>query len=216
MADHQTAVSDASRRFGRPRREGLTEAILAAALDELSRVGYARMSVESVARGAGTTKPTIYARFPSKAALATAALESLRRRTPRQRTGDARADLIEELTLFRSGAIRANGRSMLGAVLVEQDANPELLALFRKHVVQPRRENLRRILRGGIAAGQIDPKADVELAITMFVGSLYAAYMAGAPTRQDWAQRVVDAWLRRNAAGGSGSPRGRQDVSSRR
>lgn len=187
-------------RAGRPRRPGLEEAILDSTLKELARVGYSRMSLEAVARAAGTTKPTIYARFPSKAALATAALESLRRATPRHATGDVRKDLIEELTLLRSGALRSGGASMLGAVMAEQHENPELLRLFRKHVVQPRRQNLRRILRVARDAGQLDPDADIELGITMLVGSLHASYMAGKPVGPDWPERVVDAWLRQNAA----------------
>jgi AcrR family transcriptional regulator len=199
MSTSRTAATGTGRRAGRPRREGLDEAILDAALTEMSRVGYSRMSVEAVAQRAATTKPTIYARFSSKAALATAALESLRQRTPRHPSGDVREDLIEELSLYRKGALRSNGTSMLGAVLVEQHENPELLRLFRTHVVEPRRENLRRILRAGRKAGQLDPNADIELAITMLVGSLYAAHMAGKPTARDWPQRVVDAWLRQNA-----------------
>jgi AcrR family transcriptional regulator len=199
MSTSRTAGTGTGRRAGRPRRKGLDEAILDAALTEMSRVGYSRMSVEAVARRAATTKPTIYARFPSKAALATAALESLRQRTPRHPSGDVREDLIEELSLYRKGALRSNGTSMLGAVLVEQHENPELLQLFRTHVVEPRRENLRRILRAGRKAGQLDPNADIELAVTMLIGSLYAAYMAGKPTTRDWPERVVDAWLRKNA-----------------
>jgi AcrR family transcriptional regulator len=187
-------------RRGRPRRPGLDEAILDATLAELARVGYSRMSLDAVASAAGTTKPTIYARFPSKAALATAALESLRRATPRHPTGDVRKDLIEELTLLRAGGLRAGGASMLGAVIAEQHENPELLRLFRKHVVQPRRQNLRRILRAARDAGQLDPEADIELGITMLVGSLHASYIAGKPIGRDWPERVVDAWLRQNGS----------------
>jgi len=119
-------------RRGRPRTAGLDEAILGAALDEMSRVGYARMSVDAVAQRAGTTKPTVYTRYSSKAALATAALESMRRRTPRRPTGDARADLVAELTLFRQGALRPHGMSMLGAVLAEEHETPEQIG--RAHV----------------------------------------------------------------------------------
>jgi AcrR family transcriptional regulator len=184
---------------GRPRREGLDQAILKATLAEMARVGYPRTSVESVAKQAGTTKTSVYARFPSKAALATAALESLRQSTPRQFTGEVRHDLIEELMFLRKGLLRANGLAMLGAVLAEQHDNPELLRLFRKHVVQPRRENLRRILRAALESRQIDPAADVEVAITMLVGSLQAASIAGQRPGKDWPARVVDAWLRENA-----------------
>jgi AcrR family transcriptional regulator len=184
------------RRAGRPRREGLGEAILDAAVAEMSRVGFVRMSMDAVASRAGTTKPTIYSRFPSKAQLATAALEHMRRRTPREPpTGDVREDLIRELTLFREGALRPYGMTMLGVVLAEEHETPELLALFRRHVIGPRRENLRRILRAGREAGQIAADADIELGITMMVGSLYSAYTAGRAPGRDWPRKVVDAWL---------------------
>jgi AcrR family transcriptional regulator len=166
----------------------------------MGRVGFARMNLDSVARLAGTTKPSLYRRFPSKAALATAALESLRRRTSRELTGEVREDLIAELTLFREGALRPHGLSMLGVVLSEQHETPELLDLFRKHVVLPRRENLRRILRAGVAGGQLRADADVEIAITMLVGSLYASHLAGRTPTGDWPRRVVEAWLDANAA----------------
>ena len=186
------------RRPGRPRRHGLDDAILAATLDELGRVGYARMNLDRVAHQAGTTKPSLYRRYPSKAALATAALDSLRRRTAGELSGEVREDLIAELTLFREGALRPHGMSLLGLVLAEEHETPELLDLFRKHVVLPRRENLRRILRAGIASGQLRPNADVETAITMLVGSLYASHLGGRTPRGDWPRRVVDAWLHTN------------------
>lgn len=189
-----------TRPVGRPRREGLDEAILEATLEELARVGYARMTVARVAERAHTTKPTVYDRFATKAELAARALESLRQRTPRRLSGDTRADLIEELSLLRSGALERKGITMLAAVLSEEQTNPELLRAFRTHVIGPRRANIRRILETGKRSGQVDSAADVELGISMLVGSLYAAYSAGKPVRRDWPERVADAWLRANAA----------------
>jgi hypothetical protein len=111
-----------------------------------------------------------------------------------------RADLIEELSLLRTGALRPYGMTMLGAVLAEEHENPELLRLYRKHVITPRRQALRRILRAAHAAGDLDPDADIELGISMLVGSLFAAYTAGRPPGREWPARVVDAWLRQNGA----------------
>lgn len=190
----------AVRAVGRPRRAGLDEAILDAALAELARVGYARMTIAAVAARAGTTKPTVYDRFATKAELAARALESLRQRTRRELTGDMRRDLVEELSLLRAGALQRGGITILAAVLAEEQTNPELVRVVRRHVIRPRRENLRRILAAGQASGQLDHDADIELGISMLVGSLYAAYSGGRRPGRDWASRVVDAWLRANLA----------------
>jgi AcrR family transcriptional regulator len=195
-------------RAGRPRTEGIDEALLEAALVELGRVGYARMSLEKVARLAGTTKPTLYLRYPSKVALVSAALGSLRKRTPRELTGEVRGDLVAELRLLHAGAIERRGISMLGAALAEEHENPEITALYREHVVRPRRENLRRIMEAGKESGQLRADADTELGITMLVGSLYALHAAGEPVPRDWPERVVAGWLEANVAGRVSPARG--------
>jgi AcrR family transcriptional regulator len=173
----------------------------------MSRSGYARMNLQAVAARAGTTKPTLYSRYPSKAALATAALEHMRLHTPRPPlSGDVRRDLVEELTRFRQGALRPYGMSMLGTVLAEEHENPELLRLFREHVIAPRRQNLRRILRAARKNGQLADGADIELGVSMLVGSLYALYSAGTSVSRDWPKRVVDAWLDANGVTGPAGP----------
>ena len=61
---------------GRVRRRGaaLEDAILEAAWAELSESGYAGLTMENVARRAGTSRPVLHRRWPSRTALATAAL----------------------------------------------------------------------------------------------------------------------------------------------
>lgn len=56
----------------RPRRRGaaLNNAIIEATITELAEVGYARMTIESVARRAGAGKVSVYRRWPSRLELA--------------------------------------------------------------------------------------------------------------------------------------------------
>src|ERR1700749_4549920 len=70
-----TAVT---RTAGRPRDPALDRAIMAAAEQQLRELGYAGMSLESVAAAADTTVPTVRRRFSGKAALAAAVIGSLR------------------------------------------------------------------------------------------------------------------------------------------
>ncbi|MFJ4215082.1 helix-turn-helix domain-containing protein, partial [Streptomyces hydrogenans] len=50
-------------------REDVTEAIRAAVFEELAAVGFARMSIEGIARRAGVGKTAVYRRWKSKLAL---------------------------------------------------------------------------------------------------------------------------------------------------
>ena len=70
---------------GRPRRAEADAEILDAALAMLRVGGYRELSLDEVARRAGTAKSSIYRRWPSKAALAA---EIVRRQAPRPE-GDA-------------------------------------------------------------------------------------------------------------------------------
>jgi AcrR family transcriptional regulator len=86
----------------RRRRHGqeLESALLTAALDELVKVGYARLTMESVARRAGTSEPVLYRRWPNKDQLVLAAMEHYRNAHPiaLPDTGALRTDLLAELT----------------------------------------------------------------------------------------------------------------------
>src|SRR5260370_42383042 len=82
-------MSRSDRAPGRPRRRETDEAILTATLRCLSDQGYSRMSVDAIASSAGTTKPTIYRRWPSKEALAIAALAHLPSTNEPTPTGEA-------------------------------------------------------------------------------------------------------------------------------
>ena len=153
--------------------------------------GYSRMSMDAVAAQAGVTKAAIYRRFDGKAALATAALASLRDRRPQQVSDDPRADLVEELRRFRAGVERPHGMAMLGTVLAEEAHVPELLRHFREDLVLPRRARL----RGVLGRARLRPGLDVETALSMLVGSYYAAYLARGRPPRGWERRMADAVL---------------------
>ena len=82
------------------------------------------MSVDAVAARAGVSKPTVYLRHRTKAALATAAIASMRTQPRPKPTADVRADLIAHLRLLRAGLERPNGMAMFGTVLAEEGETP--------------------------------------------------------------------------------------------
>jgi AcrR family transcriptional regulator len=122
---------------GRPRRAEADAEILDAALAMLRVGGYRELSLDEVARRAGTAKSSIYRRWPSKAALAA---EIVRREVPppegdaalvfdallngpmggvvasligeAQESGDTRAIVLELLAPYRTA-----GDDLLGGIL---------------------------------------------------------------------------------------------------
>ena len=69
-------MADPHVKAGRPRNPDLDRALLAAAARQLGELGYARMSLESVASAAGTTVPSLRRRYRNKAELVAAVIGS--------------------------------------------------------------------------------------------------------------------------------------------
>ena len=173
---------------GRPRRTELDDVILDACFAVLSDGGYARMSVDAVARRAGVTRPTVYRRFPSKEELAVAALSRAQRGiVDLPDSGDVRHDLGAQLRSLRQTLTRPNGMAIIGSMLVEEHSTPALLAGFRTQVVEPRRAPIRRIF-----ARLGRDEAVTEAMVDLLVGSCYARYVAGVPMTDEWVDAVVD------------------------
>jgi AcrR family transcriptional regulator len=191
----RNAVPNPGRR-GRPRSSAIDEAVLQAAFRLMAQHGYARTSIDAIAAAAGVTKPSIYLRFRGgKAEVATKALARARDRRPVPETGQIRADLIAHVRYFRTGVSRPFGMAMVGTVLAEEHDTPQLLAFFRRHVIEPRRAMLRAVLARGRERGDLSPDADIEMGAQLLVGAYYAQYLAGVPFREGWDERVVDAVL---------------------
>jgi AcrR family transcriptional regulator len=176
---------------GRPRSPEVDASILRAAMRVMARRGYAGMSIEEVAAEAGVSRPTIYLRYPGKAELATAALASYRDVGRPEEKGDTHADLVARLGHFRRGVERPFGMAMIGSVLAEEHATPELLSLFRERVVEPRRAEVREVLEHAQERGELREDGDLEAAVNMLIGSYYARYLAGDPIPEDWPEAVV-------------------------
>src|SRR5262249_54776962 len=122
-------------RTATPRRRGakLEQAILRAAADELTESGYAGMTMDRVARRAGTNKNTIYRRWPSRAALGIAAYRQLAVATMQlPDTGELRGDALE---LLRSANCTWSSPigSILRALLAGARDDPQLLAQIQEN-----------------------------------------------------------------------------------
>jgi len=152
------------------------------------------MSMEGVAAAAGVGKTTIYRRYPTKRELVIAAVSSLAASFPAApNTNDVRADLLAFLEpafgVFQSGV----GFAMLGALLVKERSDPELMELFRLRIVRPRMRMVVEIMRRGIVSGELRADAPIEAAVHMLAGSILARHVAGQLADPTWLRQAIDA-----------------------
>jgi AcrR family transcriptional regulator len=186
---------------GRPRDAGIDDAVRSEALRQLARDGFAGLSLAAVAAAAGTTRPAVYRRWPDKTALVVDALAGLARSAPPVPIGAPFDDLVAELEHFRRCITEAAALPIAGLMLGDGVAD-EVRQLYLDHVVLPRRTRIRAHLRAGISSGELDPDADLALAVTLATGSWYALALAGTTAPRDWARRVaVLVW--RSCGGGA-------------
>ncbi len=104
----------AERQQTRRRGAALEEAILRAAVEELTASGYAGLTMDKVAARAGTNKNALYRRWPHRLALGIAAYRRLATAVQPPDTGSLRGDVLALL----HGANR-HWSSPLGAILRE-------------------------------------------------------------------------------------------------
>ncbi len=169
------------------RRRGATleTAILTAAAEELAESGYEGLTMDRVAKRAGTNKNAIYRRWPNRAALGVAAYRHLAAAETRPPdTGDLRGDV---LALLR-GANR-HWASPLGAILRGLLAGigvPELLAQLRDEVSDAGSALWLTVLGRAVARGEARPEALHPRVATVAVALLRNEFLtSGTPTVPD-------------------------------
>ena len=176
---------------GRPRDERATRAITDAALRQLVVLGYARMSMESIASEAGVARATVYRRFRDKADVVTAAIaDNPGGRIPDAPSDDPRAELIVFLEGF-DGRFGESCVEVIGTLLGSRE-EADALALHRRRVIEPRTAYVRALLLRAQELGDVPADTDVDLAVQMLTGSVLARRISGMPSPPDWAARAVD------------------------
>ncbi|MFJ5773683.1 TetR/AcrR family transcriptional regulator [Streptomyces sp. NPDC093094] len=155
-------------------REDVTEAIRAAVFEELAAVGYARMSIEGVARRAGVGKTAVYRRWRSKLHLVLDIVSAIAvQGLPAPDTGSLEGDLrlLYEVT---SRALRHPVASQIIPDLQAEAArNPEIAELMQKALREGQEGVASKIVAAAERRGEIRAGVDGELALDLISGPLY-------------------------------------------
>lgn len=144
---------------GRSRRRGdeLLAALHAAALAELDEVGLGRLSMEGIARRAGTAKTTLYRRWSSPGELLLDAIEAAYPvETPSPAADDLRGDLVAALQLLVEWSRHPTARAVQ-AILLERHRHPDLVAGLQEVFDRAGRRFTATVLHHYARLGHIDP-----------------------------------------------------------
>ncbi|MFV2176258.1 TetR/AcrR family transcriptional regulator [Actinomadura sp. LOL_016] len=167
-----------TRRRGRPRNAGADEAILHAARDTLLRDGYAGLSMEKVAAEAGVGKPTVYRRWPSKAALVGDAvlrgfLGALSDDVFERHAGDGAAErLTAWFRAYSAAATDARHAAMILALTAAAAESPHDAESLYRHHTRAQHEAIVSCLRAGVESGEFRADADLAAVADALIGSV--------------------------------------------
>ena len=169
---------------GRPRSEASHHAIIEATLELLVEAGYGSLTMEAVRTRAGVGKATIYRRWASKEELVRDAIVFLHDEFDTPDTGSLRGDYEALAQVVRASASRG-GATLMPRLLGEAVNDPELFAIFRANLVEPRRAAFRTVLGRAVARGEIRGDIDLELLLDLFAGpAVYRLLLTGGDMTQ--------------------------------
>ncbi|MER7765598.1 TetR-like C-terminal domain-containing protein [Kitasatospora sp. NPDC096140] len=183
-------------------QDSVTRAIADAFFEELAAVGYARLSLENVARRAGAGKAAIYRRWSSKLDMTLALVRAVAVDDSEIKdTGTLRGDVLAFLTDNARALRHPLPSRIIPDLLAEAGRNPELAQVLLTAVRDTRRGNASRLLERAVERGELPPGTDLELALDLLAGPLYwRLAVVHTPTAPDYLERLTDKLLAAFAA----------------
>jgi AcrR family transcriptional regulator len=187
-------VSVTGQGIGRPRDMSIDGAILSAARELLSEVGYAQVTMDATAARAGTSKAAIYRRYKSKAELMFAAGVHGAEAKPPADTGSLRDDLFALAKRIRFDMSAPTAREVAPHVIAEVGQSPEVSARLRSVFVATERHEIDAILSRALRRGELAAMPDVATVHRMLGGALFFTIMVvDEPIEDAELAKVVDA-----------------------
>lgn len=183
---------------GRPRDTDLDTAIIRATRQRLAVQGYSRISLSEIAAAAGTTRPTLYRRWPTKLDLVIAALEwGFHAQTDSYPTKtmtemEPREAFVEAVRRLDPAYFNEDAMLLMGNFMGEARRTPELLEVVRERAVNPRLEQLEAVLFKLREEGWIRADIDVRSIATLCFGAYFATFLREDTDHRTVAESVCD------------------------
>ncbi len=189
-----TSTTATRMHLGRPRDPRIDAAVLRAVVELLPRTGYQGLTVAAVAARAGTTKPAVYRRWPTKAQLVhEAVFPSVD--GPLVPDGD---DLVADLRAMVAASAELFGRPEVRAavpgLLAEFAGDPGTHAELQRRVAVPAWAGLRARIERAVASGDARPDVGPDVLLDVIGGATLMALTVrpGRTLDDHWVDDVVD------------------------
>ncbi len=179
--------------LGRPRDPRIDHAVLSATVELLGQTGYAELAVDAIARRAGTSKPAIYRRWPSKARLVHEAVFPINEATELPDTGSLADDVREMLHRTLAVLTTPAARAALPGLVGEMAADPSLHAALLERFSDILSRGLTERLNDAASRGQARPDVTAADLTEAIAGITFLALLTRGPA-------LDEAWVKRTAA----------------
>ncbi|GLW50182.1 TetR family transcriptional regulator [Streptomyces sp. NBRC 14336] len=187
-------VATARRSRITPEREA---ELYGAVLDLLREVGYDALTMDAVATRTKSSKATLYRQWGGKAELVA---KAVRHSKPGGiglgdiDTGSLKGDL-HALTLRSDDCEMEQNSALMRGLAMAVHSNPDLLAAFREHLIEPEMAEFRRVVQRAIDRGEV--RADnpaIDYMMHMMLGGFAARTLIDElPPTQEFLLSYIDA-----------------------
>ncbi|MFE3887512.1 TetR/AcrR family transcriptional regulator [Streptomyces lydicus] len=155
-------------------REDKTEAIRAAVFEELAAAGFARMSIEGIARRAGVGKTAVYRRWRSKLHLVLDVVSAVAAAgMPTPDTGSLSGDVRMLLEVAARALRHPMASQIIPDLLAEAARSPELASALKAALHDSQEGMATAMVARAVERGEIPAGADGRLALDLLTGPLY-------------------------------------------
>jgi AcrR family transcriptional regulator len=178
--------------IGRPRDKRIDVAVLRATFGLLGETGYADLTVDAIARRAGTSKPAIYRRWPGKAHVVHEAVFPVGAETELPDTGSLTGDVREMVRRTVGVLTTPAARAALPGLVAEMAADRTLHAALLERFSDVLSRGLTDRLAAALARGEARPGVSAADVVEAMAGMTFMALI----TRGDG---LDDAWVDRTA-----------------
>ncbi|MFY9920189.1 MAG: TetR/AcrR family transcriptional regulator [Mycobacterium sp.] len=178
--------------LGRPRDPRIDNAVLRATVELLGKTGYADLSVDAIAKRAGTSKPAIYRRWPSKAHLVHEAVFPISEATELPDTGSLAGDVREMVRRSTGVLTTPAARAAMPGLLAEMATDPTLHTKLLERFGDVTSRGMSDRLAASMTRGEARPDVTAADLVEAIAGIALMAII----TRN---QALDEAWVERTA-----------------